>query len=87
LDDGRCSFIRCKNCGAHFIYYFSEALVYYGSDDDVYFTESGLLPVADREEALHYSKDYSGISIERNPERLGIWEDNGRWTWNVGDIE
>jgi len=77
LDDGRCSFIRCKNCGSLFVYFFDEALVYYGADDDIYMTTRRLVSVADRDEAKLYassrSEDIGGLRIEQN------W---GRWSWN-----
>ena len=82
LDDGCCSFIRCKMCGALFVYYFNETLVYYGADGDIYLTCRGLYSVANRNEAVQLSSNYNGSAITNDLGRLKIVQRSGLWEWN-----
>ena len=72
--------VKCKNCGALFLYekFVFKAMRY--EDDDSYYT--AFYPVKNRKEALKYSK-LDGLALKSGYNGKFIeLADGGHWQWN-----
>ena len=78
-DEGGRKIIRCKNCGAIFLYQWSEFHNNYGDQDSYY---DNFFLVKNLAEAELLNKKYSGFALETNYKGLTLWNSNDVWYWN-----
>ena len=77
-DRGSRSAVRCKKCGAVFLYQWTEfSDEYYGN----YFL------VKDLDEAILLNNNYSGFELEMGFKGLKLWTIDGVWHWNKKDTK
>lgn len=81
-DDGGRKVIRCKNCGAIFLYQWSEFHNNYGGQDSYY---DNFFLVKNLVEAEFLNKNYSGFELETNHKGLKLWNSKDVWHWNKED--
>jgi hypothetical protein len=84
-DRGGRSAVRCKKCGAVFLYQWTEFDGYYLGKSDEYYENYFL--VKDLDEAILLNNNYSGFKLEMGFKGLKVWTIDDVWHWNKEDTK